>query len=927
MIHDRFLLLLVCWPLFGALLVPWLGRRSERVRDGWVLVVTGASLAGAVLLVMRVGSEGLLHASLPLLIGHLAFAADQVSALFALFSAFVWFSATLYSIAYMKTQRARDRYHAVSLVVLAAMFGVVLAGDLVTLFLFFETLGLAAFLLVVHTGTPEARRAAVQYFWMTIMGGVALLSGIMMVYTMGGGSLLPAMPPADAAGYRAAAAGLLVLGFGVKAGMVPVHFWLPNAHPVAPSPASALLSGVMIKAGAYGIFRSLSAVFGSPGAGELDSDWVFSAQFGLVVTWLGIITMALGVVMALGQSNAKRMLAYHSISQMGFILAGLGAGAFLLGEGSMGTTGGLLHTVNHALFKACLFLGVGAVAFRAGSLDMYALGGLWRRMPFTFAVMLVAAAGITGLPLFNGFVSKSMIHHALEAAHADSGLGSLQVAERIFILTAAGTAASFIKLIGLVFLGRSKLENPQAVREAPPAMLLAMGLLAGPIILLGWQPGWLLNSLLAPGLAAAGMSVEGIGHYLGHYFLSSADVLMSVGIFLLGGVIFTVGMKFGLFHLHLPERFRVETWFRRAGRALNSAVTSRTTARAGSPTHRRGTVLAAAEGISKSYERASKRGGGMLDELLLAAVEGISQGYERARRQGGGLLGELLLAVFRGITRIYGWVQQRVAWSIRAGRRRFVLGMAEAGLARRQLVESVLVGLPGSPSQAFLEAAWGAIEAERHATIRAVLKSAGRGSGQRPARDEGALEAQAEAARALAGLMAGAVFEARLARLGELARQQGVEAARAGLAELHRHFGPTREAIRTASLELADARSRGEDIVREVAERLAPVLEGEAQVMAAGSISTQDAEREHLPLVPARQARRWRNAFGAWLRDLARLAIAELRQHPSSWPRSESIDLAPSVLSARRGIQRYARDVALNVVAIFVLMALFFLLL
>src|SRR5690606_35817463 len=144
------------------------------------------------------------------------------------------------------------------------------------------------------------------------------------------------------------------------------------------------------------------------------------------------------------------------------------------------------HTVNHALFKASLFLGVGAVAFRTGSLDMYALGGLWRRMPLTFLLMLVAAAGITGLPLFNGFVSKSMIHHALEAAGAESGLASLRVAERIFVLTAAGTAASFIKLIGLVFLGPCKLPRPEEVRDAPGAMLLAMALLAVPVIALGW---------------------------------------------------------------------------------------------------------------------------------------------------------------------------------------------------------------------------------------------------------------------------------------------------------------------------------------------------------------------------------------------------------------------------------------------------------
>jgi formate hydrogenlyase subunit 3/multisubunit Na+/H+ antiporter MnhD subunit len=872
--HDSLLLALVIGPLLAALAVPWLGGRSERLRDAWVMLATGATLLGTVVLVARVGGAGRVDAGLPLLTGRLGFVADPFGALFALFSAFVWFCATLYSLSYMKTQRARDRYHAVSLVVLGAMLGVVLAGDLVTLFLFFEILGLVAFLLVVHTGTPEARRAAIQYFWMTLLGGIALLSGVMMVYAMGGGSLAPVAPLGE--GPRAMAAALLVLGFGVKAGMVPVHFWLPNAHPVAPSPASALLSGVMIKAGAYGIFRSLSVLFTPPqGTGYAEAAWAFSAQFGLAVTWLGIVTMAVGVVLALGQSNAKRMLAYHSISQMGFILAGLGAGAYLLGDGALGTAGGLLHTVNHALFKASLFLGVGAVAFRTGSLDMYALGGLWRRMPVTFALMLVAAAGITGVPLFNGFVSKSMIHHALEAACAGSGSTSLRVAEGIFVLTAAGTAASFIKLVGLVFLGRSKLAEPEAVREAPLPMLVAMGLLCVPVVVLGWNPGLLLEGLVAPGLAATGVPVDGITHYLGHYFLSAGDIGMSLLVFGMGGAIFVAGMKFGLFHLRLPAWLSAETWFRLAGRGLAAAIGKGATAR---PERRAGA-----------------------GEVLLAALRGVSRAYERARH--------------------------RIAWSLRAARRRAMLGLGEAGLARRRLVESILVGMPASPVQAFLEAAWGAIEQERHATVRAALAGVRRAS-PAPALAEGPQEARAEAARALAGLMAGAVFEARLERLGEQARRGGIDAARPGFAALHREFEPTRAAIVEAVAELAEARSRGEDIVREVSGRLAPVFEREARAIAAAREAARTPPDGAEPIPgPPRQARRRRDALGAWLRDMARLAIAEFRQHPSTWPHSETLDAEPRVVSMRRGIQRYARDVALNVAAIFLLLALFVVLL
>jgi formate hydrogenlyase subunit 3/multisubunit Na+/H+ antiporter MnhD subunit len=899
--RDPLLLVLVFWPLLAALAVPWLGRRSERLRDGWLMLVTGSSLLGAVVLATRVLAAGRLEAGLPLLVGRLEFVADPFSALFALFSTFVWFCATLYSLAYMQTQQARDRYQAVGLVVLAAMLGVVLAGDLVTLFLFFETLGLVAFLLVVHTGTREARRAAIQYFWMTLLGGIALLSGIMMVYAMGGGPLVPAPPLGE--GHRGTAAALLVLGFGVKAGMVPVHFWLPNAHPVAPSPASALLSGVMIKAGAYGIFRTVAALFRpEAGASFTAVSWEFSAQLGLAVIWIGIVTMAVGVVLALGQSNTKRMLAYHSISQMGFILAGIGAGGYLAGEGAMGTAGGLMHAVNHALFKASLFLGVGAVAFRAGSLDMYALGGLWRRMPVTFALMLIAAAGISGVPLFNGFVSKCLIHHALEAAYLDGGASGLRVAERIYVLVCAGTAASFIKLIGLVFLGPSKLAEPGSVREAPPAMLAAMALLSVPVIVLGLRPQLLLEGLVVPGLLGSGLSAEGIGYFLDHYFLSAGDVAMSLVILAMGAVIFGVGMRFGLFHLHLPAWLGTAYWFRRAGSAVARVL---------------------APGVGGAHGGRVHPG-----EYFLASVQGISRGYERAQQQGGGLLGELLLVAFRGVTLVYGRIQNRIAWSLRAARRCLLLGLGEAGLARRQLVESLLVGLPGSPTQAFLEAAWGALEQDRHATVRAALTGERRESAPGRALQEGAQEVRVEATRALAGMMAGAVFEARLEGLGRLARSRGVDATRAAFVALHREFGATRSAIRQAAEELADARSRGEDIVRAVSAQLEPILAREARAIASATVSRDAPLVAAEPvLAPARQARRRRNALGAWLRDMARLAVAELRQHPSSWPQSESIDSEPSVVSTRRNIQRYARDVALNIATIFLLLALFVVLL
>ncbi len=562
--------LLVLWPLVAAAAVRPLGRWRPRVRDGYVLAVTATTMLGAAALVPLVASNPRVGAEIPVMIGRLTFIADPFGMVFALFSTFVWFCATLYSLDYLSHHERHDLYHCTSLVVLGSMLGVVLAGDLVTLYLFFEALGLVAFLFVIHTRTAEASRASVTYLWMTVLGGFALIGGIFLTHALGGDVSLAPIPLHDSPELlRWTTFALFVLGFGVKAGMVPVHVWLPDAHPVAPASASALLSGVMIKAGAYGIFRTVSALFRPEVVTDVSEQlWRAAAGFGLAVLWLGIATMAIGVVLALGQHEAKRMLAYHSVSQMGFILVGIGAAGYIGPEGAMGTAGGLFHAVNHALFKSALFLGVGAVIYRTGQGDMYRLGGLWRRMPWTFAFMLVAAAGITGVPLFNGFVSKCLIHHALEQAYDVQRLASLDIAEKIYVATCGGTACSFIKLIGLVFLGKPEHEYGPEVTDPPPRMLAALALLAAAIVALGVRPGLLLNGVFEPGLRAWALPTQRIAYYLDVYFLSPADLMSVVVAFAIGATVYVVGMRFSLFHIHAPAWVGVGYWYHASARGF-----------------------------------------------------------------------------------------------------------------------------------------------------------------------------------------------------------------------------------------------------------------------------------------------------------------------------------------------------------------------
>src|SRR5690554_5085829 len=322
-----------------------------------------------------------------------------------------------------------------------------LAGDFITLYLGFELMSLASWGLVVHNQTDESYSAGGLYLYLGVAGGLLLLTSLALIYYYTGSFAFDATFPE---GVPVETITLLMLaGFGVKAGMVPVHIWLPEAHPAAPVPASALLSGILIKTGAYGVLRTLGMASGLP---------EILRSLGLTVLLLGIITMTFGVVMALLQQEAKRMLAFHSISQMGYILTGLGVAAFLGAHGGEGLIGGVYHMLNHSVFKALLFLTAGSVYLYAHHLNLYKLGGMARLLPLTFAFALVAALGITGFPGLNGFASKTIIHHGLLSAV--EALPRLAWTEKVFMVVSAGTVCSFIKFILLIFTGKPKEQLP-----------------------------------------------------------------------------------------------------------------------------------------------------------------------------------------------------------------------------------------------------------------------------------------------------------------------------------------------------------------------------------------------------------------------------------------------------------------------------------
>lgn len=324
----------------------------------------------------------------------LNFRVDRLGLLLALISSFLWFLASVYAIEYMRPEHAKTRYHIFSLLSLSSMLGIVFTGDLLTLYIFFELLAFLSLFLVIHEEDQQAMKAGFKYLYMGIVGGLSLLLAIFITYSTTGTLTLAkaGLSSLRNSPYFVLVFWTFVLGFGVKAGIFPVHVWLPDAHPVAPSPASALLSGIMIKAGAYGIIRVIYAVFGSPAVTNMST-----GKFLLIV---GVFTMILGSACAIRQTEIKRLLAYSSIAQMGYIIVGASSLTY------WGLTGAVLHIFNHAFMKGTLFLCAGAIIYKTGLRKLEDLKGIGHRMPLTMICFTLAACSMVGFPPLAGFLSK-----------------------------------------------------------------------------------------------------------------------------------------------------------------------------------------------------------------------------------------------------------------------------------------------------------------------------------------------------------------------------------------------------------------------------------------------------------------------------------------------------------------------------------------
>jgi len=454
------IILFVVLPLVVAGILPLVGKLSRRVLPDLLanatmlfLLVYGA-VAGRALI-----AGGPVLQQSPWLgeAVNIRLALDGFSLFMLVAISLVGLAASLFSIDYMEHYGAKGNYYALYLVMIAGMNGLVLATDLFSVYIFLEVAAVASYALVAYGLGRDELEAAFKYLMLSVVASAFVVVAIAVIYGMTGSldfaAVAAALKELNAGAVVGVAAAFFIMGFGLKAALVPFHAWLPDAHPSAPAPISAVLSGLLIKvSGVYAMTRIFLGIFG------------LTPALSGVLMLLGAVSMVVAALLALGQKDMKRMLAYSSISQVGYVVLGIGIGT------PLGIAGGLFHLFNHALAKALLFLTSGSVQQATGTRDMDDMGGLAKRMPVTALTNLVGSLSIAGVPPLNGFWSKLLIIVALvQAGHP--------VFAVIAVLVSVLTLWYYLIMQRKAFFGKLN-EKWAAVKEAPFWMTAATVFLA-----------------------------------------------------------------------------------------------------------------------------------------------------------------------------------------------------------------------------------------------------------------------------------------------------------------------------------------------------------------------------------------------------------------------------------------------------------------
>lgn len=471
-LYQASIWIMVLMPILGGIVSYAIGVKNEKARNIFARVVETIEFLLAVMLFIGAQSATVFTGVEGFAALGLHFEADGFRTLYAMVSAFAWMVACYFAGEYLHHDEHRNRFYLFMLITLGATEGVFLAADFYTLFLFFEMMSFASYVWVTHEENRGALRAASTYLAVAVIGGLVMLMGIFMMYQMAGTVNIDELFKICRATFeegnsavisRIYIAGFCMLfGFGAKAGAFPLHIWLPKAHPVAPAPFSALLSGILTKAGMFGILALSCNMFYE------QTDW------GNVILIIGVFTMLIGAILAIFSIDLKRTLACSSVSQIGFILVGVGVYDLLGEEGSIAITGSLLHMVNHSLFKLVLFASAGVVFMNLHKLDLNEIRGFGRNKKLLKLIFGLGSLGIMCIPGFSGYVSKTLIHegiveyaHLLEEGAAFNMLGytGIKTIEYLFLFSGGCTICYMIKLFVCIFVEKNTSESKQKIYD------------------------------------------------------------------------------------------------------------------------------------------------------------------------------------------------------------------------------------------------------------------------------------------------------------------------------------------------------------------------------------------------------------------------------------------------------------------------------
>lgn len=534
--EQQILLIILLLPLIASIVGWAIGRKSEKLRDVFYIVVTGAVFLLVILLYKYI-HHGSITLAIPGIMGEgLYLELDGFRYIFVFITSLVWLLATMYSTQYLTRYKNRNRYYAFFIVTLFSTIGIFISQDLLNLFTFFEIMSFSSYLLVIHDEDKYAHDAGTTYIAVAIIGGLVLLMGLFLLYdytdTLNINLLKDRIMEIGNVKYLIAI--LMIIGFGVKAGMMPLHVWLPKAHPAAPSPASAILSGILLKTGVFGIIITCIIMN-------------FDIYISNAIIFFGFLTMFFGGILAMLQKHLKRILAYSSMSQIGYVLVGIGLMGILGDHKDIAISGTILHMVNHAMYKVLLFLGAGIIYMILHEMNINIILGFGRKKPLLKLVVFIGFMGLIGMPGFGGFISKNLLHEALiEAVHIQDSMW-LKIGEFIFTLSSCFTVAYMLKAFITVFIEKNEEYSGQHKKHITKRALLPLVVLSIIVIILGFKP-----ELVIDNIHGSLLNLSSHEQHQGSYY--TAHNIINVLLPMIYGLLIYIFIIRGLFRIKLEDK-------------------------------------------------------------------------------------------------------------------------------------------------------------------------------------------------------------------------------------------------------------------------------------------------------------------------------------------------------------------------------------